>query len=344
MRTDMDSIIAKTDEELENPETSKERVQELFQEWWERRIGWAVLEGEYEDERWVFPVKGIERIGTIGAPVPYFGFLHFPKDKLWGQTDRILRGRSARPVDDCIRQATGRVALLAFHSSCDKLEDNLAYMILNILGGDRHTMERIAGLAGGLRDVWCDVPLAARVTYALGKTAQAYCGKNLDDLGEEDRWDRLADIFRQAKAEAKGIDWSKYRDEEEISYYRRTADTKERVITPRRGWPSFKLPLEEERDATNDGQCAEEVLTDMKTSARKVQNLFDRWWPNRHGHVLKEDGFYLFYAWYMPHSIWGSPGPIVPPHAILHFQESKLREDQIALLERGMRPWIEDGK
>ena len=83
MRTDMDSVIAKTDEELENPETSKERVQELFQEWWERRIGWAVLEGEYEDERWVFPVKGIERIGTIGAPVPYFGFLHFPKDKLW---------------------------------------------------------------------------------------------------------------------------------------------------------------------------------------------------------------------------------------------------------------------
>ena len=59
MWTDMDSIIAKTDEELENPETSKERVQELFQEWWERRIGWAVLEGNTKMSDGYSPLRAL---------------------------------------------------------------------------------------------------------------------------------------------------------------------------------------------------------------------------------------------------------------------------------------------
>ena len=347
MWEDSDSIIVETDKELRKPETSKDRVQELFHEWWERRIGWAVLEGQYENERWSFPVKVIKRVGTVNAPVPYFGFLHFPKDKLWGQTDRILRGRSARPVDDCILQAAGRIASLAFHISCEnKLEDNLAYMMLNILDGDRYTMEGIAGLAGGLRDFRCNVPLAARVTYALGKTAKAYCGKLFDDLGEEGGWDRLADIYRLAKAEAKGIDWSDYKDEEDVSYYKRTqsaekglsedeAETDDCII------PEIDFGLKQ-RDYNSDGQYAEKLLTDAKTSAKKVQTIFDKLWQNRTSLVLKEDGFYMFYAWYMPQDVCGISSGILPPHALLHFQESKLKKDQIALLEQGMCPWLED--
>lgn len=353
----MDSIIADTDKELKNQKTSKERVQELFQEWWERRIGWAVLEGEYGDEQWVFPVKFIERIGTIGAPVPHFGFLHFPKDKLWGQTDRILRGRSARPVDDRILQAAGRCASLVFPFSDDNLmEENIVYMLSSILvGDDQHVTQRLIGLSGGLRDyISYDVAVAARVTYALGKTAKAYGRKSFDDLGVEGTWDMLTNTYLQAKAEAKCMDFSKYdKDEEETTYYKRVQDwkawkskhkTSGNENVPCReessagdgiSWLGFSF---EQRDSNNDGQLAEKELTDFKTPAERIQALFDRWWQNRKSLVMKEDGFYMFRAWYEPRRIIGCSGPMFPPHALLHFQESKLREDQIAQLECGMRP------
>lgn len=358
----MENIISETDGELRSPKTSKERVQELFQKWWEMRIGWAVLEGEYGDERWVFPVKFIERIGTIGAPVPHLGFLHFPKDKLWGQTDRILRGRSARPVDDRILQAAGRCASLGLHFSCDKyLEDNIVYMLSSILGDDQHVTQRLIGLSGGLRDYLnYDIPVAARVTYALGKTAKEYVRKSLDDLGVEGTWDMLTNTYLQAKAEAKGMDFSKYdKDEEEITYYQRVQDWKawkskqetagNETVPSRKesstgagiSWSDFSF---EQRDSNNDGQRAEKELTDSKTPEERIQTLFDRWLKNRQSLVLKEDGFYMFHAWYEPERIIGSSGPIVPPHALLHFQESKLRENQIAQLERCMRPRTEEDK
>ena len=359
MWTDMENIISETDGELRSPKTSKERVQELFQKWWEMRIGWAVLEGEYGDERWVFPVKFIDRIGTIGAPVPHLGFLHFPKDKLWGQTDRILRGRSARPVDDRILQAAGRCASFGLHFSCDKfLEENIAYMLCSILGDDQHITQRLIGLSGGLRDyINYDPPVAARVTYALGKTAKEYVRKTLDDLGVEGTWDMLTNTYLKAKTEGKGIDWSQYQDEEEITYYQRVQDWKawmskqetagNETVPSRKessagagiSWTGIAF---EQRDGNNDGQCAEKELTDSKTQAKRIQALFDKWWQNRQSRVLKEDGFYMFRAWYEPRRIIGTSGPMFPPCALLHFQESKLREDQIAQLERGKRPWTEE--
>ena len=351
MCTDSKVSIDKINEKLSKPATTKERVRELFKEWWERRIGWAVVEGEYGDEQWVFPVKAIERIGTIGAPIPHFGFLHFPKDKLLGQTDRILRGKSARPVDDRILQAAGRVMLFTSpHSDNNLLKENLKYMLCSILGDDCEKSSWFVGLAGGLLDsMGCDV--AHRITYALGKTAKTYCSRQFDDIDHEELWDKLTNTYLQAKAEGKGIDWSQYQDEEEATYYQRTQNwadwmasqkAKAKKTEPDRdnslgNWTVFQ------GDSTNNGQCAEEDLTDINTTAEQVQALFDRWWEKRTSLVLKEDGFYMFNVWYESGGIFGSfIHSFLPHYSLLHFQESKLREDQIALLERSMRPWLEE--
>ncbi len=73
----------------------------------------------------------------------------------------------------------------------------------------------------------------------------------------------------------------------------------------------------------------DEELRNPETRKERVQALFQKWWEK---------------AWYMLHSIRGTSGSVLPSYAMLHFHESRLREDQIALLERGMSPWLEDDK
>ena len=78
MYVDSTHLIGAADRELQDTATSAERVQELFNEWWDRRNGRAVLENDV----YVLPVKIIDRVGFLGAPIPRYGKLHFPKGKL----------------------------------------------------------------------------------------------------------------------------------------------------------------------------------------------------------------------------------------------------------------------
>ncbi len=70
--------IDEANAELQNPETSSERVQELFRKWWGRRIGRAVLENDV----YILPVRVTSRGGFAGVPYHCDGGLQFPKAKL----------------------------------------------------------------------------------------------------------------------------------------------------------------------------------------------------------------------------------------------------------------------
>ena len=88
MYIDSTRHIVAADEELRNPDTAAERVQELFEEWWGRRTAGASV----QEETYALPVKIVDRVGFAGYPIPRHGILHFPKGKLSdSQIERLER-------------------------------------------------------------------------------------------------------------------------------------------------------------------------------------------------------------------------------------------------------------
>ena len=78
MLYDSTFLIMDADRELTQAETSAQRVQEIFEEWWDNKEGEDSVKGDYI----VFPVKLVDGVGFAGQPVARYGELHFPKDKL----------------------------------------------------------------------------------------------------------------------------------------------------------------------------------------------------------------------------------------------------------------------
>jgi uncharacterized protein (DUF697 family) len=224
MYVDSTHLIFAADSELQDTATSAERVQELFQEWWERRTGRAVLENDV----YVLPVQIIDYCGFIGTPCHRKGELHFPKEKLnEGQIEMMEKTVDAdKQADEYILWAAGRAAAIAVLpiplADVGPLMANEAYMIYrlaNVYGYsiDKSVVAMLGGVAGGSLVgklgasflPFLKVPIAAGVTYAVGKTAKAYfsSGMTLDRT-------TLLDIFTKARTEADKIDWNKHKVDE----------------------------------------------------------------------------------------------------------------------------------
>ena len=222
MYVDSTHLIVAADCELKNPDTSAERVQELFREWWERRNGRAVLENDV----YVLPVKIIDRVGFAGTPIPRCGDLHFPKGKLNEEQidmmERIVnKSETDKTADEYILWGAGRAAAIAVLliplADVGPLMANEAYMIYRLADAygysiDETVVAMLGGVAGGsiVGKIgasflpFLKVPIAAGITYAVGKTAKAYFASGMTLTR-----DILLDVFINARKKADSIDWSK---------------------------------------------------------------------------------------------------------------------------------------
>ena len=114
MYVDSTHLIVEADCELRNPDTTAERVQELFEKWWEKRTaGTSVQEDTY-----TLPVKIVDRVGVAGMPIPRHGVLHFPKAKLSASQIELLEKNLKSPdadkeADKFILWGAGRAAAIA---------------------------------------------------------------------------------------------------------------------------------------------------------------------------------------------------------------------------------------
>ncbi len=213
-------LIVEADCELQNNETTSERVQELFKEWWPRRNGGAT----FQDDAYALPVKLVDLIGFAGLPAPRYGVLHFPKAKLAESQVELLEKCQDSPennakADEFILWAAGRAAAIALApiplADVGPLMANEAYMIYRIadvygFSIDKSVVAMLCGVAGGsiLGKIgasflpFLKVPIAAGITYAVGKTAKAYFASGMSLSRDE-----LTDIFTTFRNEADTIDW-----------------------------------------------------------------------------------------------------------------------------------------
>ena len=227
MYIDSTHLIVAADCELGRPETSAERVQELFEEWWGRRTAGASV----QEETYALPVKIVDRVGFAGCPTPRHGVLHFPKAKLSDSQiellERNLKSAEAdKEADVFILWAAGRAAAIAAVpiplADVGPLMANEAYMIYRIAATygfsvDKSVVAMLGGVAGGSIAgklgatflPFLKVPIAAGITYAVGKAAKAYFASGMT-LSR----DRLVEVFTNARKEADGIDWNKNRTTE----------------------------------------------------------------------------------------------------------------------------------
>ena len=222
MYVDSTHLIVEADCELRKPETTAERVQELFEEWWEKRASGASI----QEETYALPVKIVDRVGVAGMPITRHGVLLFPKDKLSTSQIALLEKNlksqdTDTEADKFILWAAGRAAAIAILpiplADVGPLMANEAYMIYRLadLYGysiDKSIVSMLAGVAGGsiVGKIgasflpFLKVPIAAGITYAVGKTAKAYFASGMT-LSK----DMLEDVFTKARKEADDIDWDK---------------------------------------------------------------------------------------------------------------------------------------
>ena len=227
MYVDSTHLIVEADSELRNPESTPERIQELFEKWWGKRTsGASVQEGTY-----ALPVKIVDRVGFAGTPIPRYGVLHFPKAKLSDSQIEMLEKNLKSPdadkeADEFILWAAGRAAAIAAVpiplADVGPLMANEAYMIYRIADAygfsiDKSVVAMLGGLAGGSIAgkigasflPFLKVPIAAGITYAVGKAAKAYFASGMT-LSR----DGLAEVFTNARKEADDIDWDKNKETE----------------------------------------------------------------------------------------------------------------------------------
>lgn len=217
--------------ELKAPEATAERVQELFAKWWGKRHGRPSLDGDVV----VVPVKIV--VTDFSMPgVPSFsrcGKLHFPKEKLSEEQIDLLEkdlnsSDSDSEADEFILWAAGRAAAIALVplplADVGPLMANEAYMIYKLADVYGYTIDKsvvtmLAGIAGGsiVGKIgasflpFLKVPIAAGVTYAVGKAAKAYFASGMT-LSR----DALMNVFTNARSEADAIDWNKHKVEEPL--------------------------------------------------------------------------------------------------------------------------------
>ncbi len=228
MYVDSSYLIVNAEEELQKPETSAERVQELFKEWWEKRTSGATV----QPDAYALPVKIVDYVGFAGAPVPREGILHFPKSKLSVSQIELLEKYQKTPdadkkAEEFVLWAAGRAAAIAAIpiplADVGPLMANEAYMIYRIaevygFSIDKSVVAMLSGVAGGSIAgklgasflPFLKIPIAAGITYAVGKTAKAYFAS-----GMTLSMDKLQGIFSNARKEADDIDWNKHKIEEE---------------------------------------------------------------------------------------------------------------------------------
>ena len=221
MYVDSTHLIIEADCELSNPDTTAERVQELFEEWWDKRTAGASV----QEEIYALPVKIVDRVGVAGMPIPRYGVLHFPKAKLSALQIEMLEKNLKSPdadkeADEFILWAAGRAAAIAAVpiplADVGPLMANEAYMIYRIAGAygfsiDKSVVAMLGGVAGGSIAgklgatflPFLKVPIAAGITYAVGKAAKAYFASGMT-LSQ----DVLGDVFTKARKEADDIDWN----------------------------------------------------------------------------------------------------------------------------------------
>ncbi|MBR5839606.1 MAG: hypothetical protein IKZ84_13765 [Victivallales bacterium] len=86
---------------------------------------------------------------------------------------------------------------LANNYDC-KIDESVVAMLLGVSGGS------IVGKIAASFLPFLKVPIAAGITYAIGKTAKAYFNSGMT-LSPED----MKDLFENSRTEAEGIDWTK---------------------------------------------------------------------------------------------------------------------------------------
>ena len=90
---DSTHLIVAPDRELCNPDTTSEHVQELFEQWWDKRTTGASV----QEETYAVPVKIVDRVAFAGIPMPRIGVLHFPKAKLSDSQIEMLKRKLQSP-------------------------------------------------------------------------------------------------------------------------------------------------------------------------------------------------------------------------------------------------------
>lgn len=228
MWIDSSYLIVAAENELKAPETTAERVQEIFTEWWDKRDGRPAQ----DDDVFEVPVKIVDYVGVAGTPMPRCGKLHFPKEKLSEEQIELLEKNmkssdSDSDADEFILWAAGRAAAIALVplplADVGPLMANEAYMIYRLADVygysiDKSVVTMLAGIAGGsiVGKIgasflpFLKVPIAAGVTYAVGKAAKAYFASGMTLTR-----DKLMDVFTNARREADEIDWNKHKVEEQ---------------------------------------------------------------------------------------------------------------------------------
>ena len=228
MYYDLTKLINEADCELRNPETTAERVQELFEDWWGKRESRA----SFQDETYTLPVRVEDRVGYPGLLVSRSGVLHFPKAKLSDAQIEMLEKNLQSPdadkeADEFILWAAGRAAAIAAVpiplADVGPLMANEAYMIYRIaevygFSVDKSVVAMLGGVAGGSIAgklgatflPFLKVPIAAGITYSVGKVAKAYFASGMT-LSK----DKLTEIFTHARKEADEIDWDKNKVKDE---------------------------------------------------------------------------------------------------------------------------------
>ena len=229
--------LVETDSELRNPETTAERVQTIFDEIitasfsdndCPQNIKSVTLEGDFYVVTLLVDMSmpGVEH--CVPHIVEYS--LHFPKAKLSAsQIERLEKIQKSQEVakkanadkeaDELILWAAGRAATIAALpiplADVGPLMANEAYMIYRIAKTYGYSIDNsvgvmlgsvaggsIAGKLGASFLPFLKVPIAAGITYAVGKAAKAYftSGMILSRAA-------LNDVFTIARKEADGIDW-----------------------------------------------------------------------------------------------------------------------------------------
>ena len=124
-------------------------------------------------------------------------------------------------ADEIILWGAGRAAAIALApiplADVGPLMANEAYMIYRIAETygykiDKSVVAMILGVCGGsiIGKItasflpFLKVPIAAGITYAVGKTAKAYFESGIT-LSKED----MTDVFKKFRTEAEGIEWTK---------------------------------------------------------------------------------------------------------------------------------------
>ena len=80
------------------------------------------------------------------------------------------------------------------------------------------------------------------------------------------------------------------------------------------------------------GDEADIELRNPKTTAKRVQELFEKWWPRRKNSIGYDGEYYLLTVWCERTGLWAFIESILPPLATLHFPKAKLAVEQIALV------------